>query len=60
MSDPLNVFDLSGTYPLKMRVVGVLEKSGSADDDAVFVDLHTEWIISGIGHGHQKNQCGNE
>ncbi|MCH9726697.1 MAG: ABC transporter permease [Planctomycetes bacterium] len=54
MSDPLNVFDLSGTYPLKMRVVGVLEKSGSADDDAVFVDLHTEWIISGIGHGHQK------
>ena len=54
MSDPLNVFDLSGTYPLKMRVVGVLEKAGSPDDDAVFVDLQTEWIISGIGHGHQK------
>lgn len=54
MSDPLNVFDLSGTYPLKMRVVGVLEKTSSPDDDAVFVDLQTEWIISGIGHGHQK------
>lgn len=54
MSDPLNVFDLSGTYPLKMRVVGVLEKSNSPDDDAVFVDLKTEWIISGIGHGHQS------
>lgn len=54
MSDPLNVFDLSGTYPLKMRVVGVLESSGSPDDDAVFVDLKTEWIISGIGHGHQS------
>ncbi len=54
MSDPLNVFDLSGTYPLKMRVVGVLKKTSSPDDDAVFVDLQTEWIISGIGHGHQK------
>lgn len=54
MSDPLNVFDLSGNYPLKMRVVGVLEKSESPDDDAVFVDLKTEWIISGIGHGHQS------
>jgi len=53
MSDPLNVFDLSGNYPLKMHVVGVLEKAGSPDDDAVFVDLKTEWIISGIGHGHQ-------
>lgn len=54
MSDPLNVFDLSGNYPLKMRVVGVLEKSGTPDDDAVFVDLKTEWVISGIGHGHQS------
>ncbi|QDV51892.1 ABC transporter permease [Gimesia fumaroli] len=54
MSDPLNVFDLSGNYPLKMRVVGVLEESESPDDDAVFVDLKTEWIISGIGHGHQS------
>ncbi|QDU04174.1 hypothetical protein V6x_39010 [Gimesia chilikensis] len=53
MSDPLNVFDLSGNYPLKMRVVGVLERVHSPDDEAVFVDLKTEWIISGIGHGHQ-------
>tara|TARA_R110002095_G_scaffold40574_5_gene37434 strand:- start:5136 stop:6317 length:1182 start_codon:yes stop_codon:yes gene_type:complete len=53
MSDPLNVFDLSGNYPLKMRVVGILGKAGSPDDNAVFVDLKTEWIISGIGHGHQ-------
>ncbi|QDT22159.1 ABC transporter permease [Gimesia chilikensis] len=53
MSDPLNVFDLSGNYPLKMRVVGVLKRAHSPDDEAVFVDLKTEWIISGIGHGHQ-------
>jgi putative ABC transport system permease protein len=54
MSDPLNVFDLSGNYPLKMRVVGVLERAHSPDDEAVFVDLKTEWIISGIGHGHRQ------
>lgn len=54
MSDPQNVFDLSGNYPLKMRIVGVLKKSSSPDDDAVFVDLKTEWIIAGIGHGHQS------
>lgn len=54
MSDSLNVFDLSGNYPLKMRVVGVLERAHSPDDEAVFVDLKTEWIISGIGHGHQQ------
>lgn len=54
MSDPLNVFDLSGNYPLKMRVAGVLAQAFSPDDDAVFVDLKTEWIISGIGHGHQS------
>ncbi|WP_417389661.1 ABC transporter permease [Gimesia sp.] len=54
MTDPLNVFDLSGNYPLKMRVAGVLAQAFSPDDDAVFVDLKTEWIISGIGHGHQS------
>ena len=53
MSDPVNVFDLAGNYPLKMRVVGVLDRTHSPDDEAVFVDLKTEWIISGLGHGHQ-------
>ena len=37
-----------------MQVVGVLDQAYSPDDDAVFVDLKTEWIISGIGHGHQS------
>jgi putative ABC transport system permease protein len=47
------VFDLAGIYPLKMNVVGVLNFSDSPDDDAVFVDLKTAWIIQGLGHGHQ-------
>ena len=53
VSSPETVFDIAGVYPLKMTVVGVLEPSGSADDDAIFVDIRTTWIIQGLGHGHQ-------
>lgn len=52
ISSPENFFDLAGVYPLKMNVVGVLESSASPDDDAVFTDLKTNWIIMGLGHGH--------
>ena len=51
-SEPENVFDLDGSFPLRMRVTGVLARSDSPDDDAIFVDIHTAWIIAGIGHGH--------
>jgi putative ABC transport system permease protein len=53
ISSPESVFDLAGVYPLKMRVVGVLQFADTADDDAIFVDLKTAWIIEGLGHGHQ-------
>jgi putative ABC transport system permease protein len=53
ISSPESVFDLAGVYPLRMRVVGVLEPSHTPDDLAVFVDLKTAWIIEGLGHGHQ-------
>lgn len=53
VSSPENLFDLAGIYPLKMRVVGVLAQSHSADDLAAFVDLKTAWVIQGLGHGHQ-------
>ncbi|MEM9444699.1 MAG: ABC transporter permease [Verrucomicrobiota bacterium] len=52
ISSPEEVFDLAGVYPLKMKVVGVLEETDSADDQAVFVDLKTTWIIEGLAHGH--------
>jgi putative ABC transport system permease protein len=54
LTDPENVFDLGGSYPLDMRVTGVLERSHSPDDRAVFVDLQTAWVIEGLGHGHQE------
>jgi putative ABC transport system permease protein len=53
ISSPESVFDIAGVYPLKMKVVGVLERVYTADDAAVFVDLKTAWIIQGLVHGHQ-------
>ena len=53
VSSPETLFNLAGIYPLKMKVVGVLEKSHTSDDLAVFVDMKTAWIIQGLGHGHQ-------
>lgn len=53
VSSPETVFDIAGVYPLKMNVAGVLEASGSPDDDAIFTDFRTSWIIQGLGHGHQ-------
>lgn len=53
VSSPESVFDIAGVYPLRMPVVGVLRFSDSADDDAVFVDVKTTWVIEGLGHGHQ-------
>jgi putative ABC transport system permease protein len=52
ISTPETLFDLAGAYPLKMTVVGILSPTGSPDDQAIFVDLKTSWIIEGLGHGH--------
>ncbi len=53
ISSPENLFDISGVYPLKMNVAGVLNKSDTPDDKAVFTDIKTTWVIMGLGHGHQ-------
>lgn len=52
VSSPESVFDLAGVYPLRMKVAGVLAFSDGPDDDAVFVDLKTAWVIEGLVHGH--------
>jgi putative ABC transport system permease protein len=53
VTSPETMFDLAGVYPLKMKIVGVLERSHTSDDLAVFVDLKTAWVIQGLMHGHQ-------
>ena len=45
VSSPENLFDLDGVYPLEMSVVGVLAPTASPDDEAVFVDVKTAWVI---------------
>lgn len=51
---PDNPFDLAGAYPLKLKVAGVLAKSHTPDDRAIFVDLQTAWVMEGLGHGHAE------
>ena len=53
VSSPETLFDLAGVYPLKMPVVGILAPNYTSYDQAIFVDLKTSWVISGLGHGHQ-------
>ena len=53
-TEPREMFDLAGAYPLRMRVVGVLESSGSADDGVVFTSPATAWIVQGLAHGHDR------
>jgi len=52
LSTPAGAFDVAGSYPLKMPVVGILAPTGSPDDDAVFTDIKTTWVIAGLAHGH--------
>jgi putative ABC transport system permease protein len=53
LSSPETVFDLAGVYPLNMKVAGVLARSHTPDDLAVFVDIKTAWVVQGLVHGHQ-------
>ena len=53
VTSPENVFDLAGVYPLKMKVTGVLKETGNSDDQAIFTDVKTTWIIEGLVHGHE-------
>lgn len=54
LSDRLNMLDLAGEYPLKLKVRGILAPTSTADDTAVLVDIKTAWVIAGVGHGHQN------
>ena len=53
VSSPDSMVGLAGGYPLRMRVCGVLASTGSVDDECVFVDIKTAWIIAGLAHGHE-------
>lgn len=51
-SDQRELMDLTKPPAIKMRVVGVLGRRGTPDDDAVFTDISTAWVMEGLAHGH--------
>ena len=53
ITTPAGAFDVAGSFPLKMKIVGVLKPSGTSDDQVIFADLKTSWLIAGLAHGHQ-------
>ena len=52
LSDVLEAYDISEAAPVRLNVVGVLEPTGTSDDEAIFVDLETAWLLEGFSHGH--------
>ncbi|WNV03759.1 hypothetical protein RP726_15135 [Candidatus Methylospira mobilis] len=57
LTTPENLFDLAGVYPLRLHVSGVLARSHSPDDQAIFIDLQTAWVMEGLGHGHAESKA---
>ncbi|MCB9845191.1 MAG: hypothetical protein H6811_04295 [Phycisphaeraceae bacterium] len=51
-SDQREVYDISKPPALKMRITGVLAPSGLPDDEVIFTDLKTAWVLEGAAHGH--------
>lgn len=51
-SDQREAYDIAKAPPVKLAVVGVLAPTGTSDDDALFVDLETAWLLEGFAHGH--------
>ena len=60
LSSAGSAFDVAGSFPLKMPVVGVLAPTGTADDEIVLVDLKTAWVIAGLAHGHEDVNLAGE
>lgn len=52
LTDQESLYNIAAIYPLKMRVTGVLAPGGTPDDEAIFTDVKTSWVIAGIAHGH--------
>ena len=53
-SDLTNLYNIAGAYPKLLEVVGILEPSGSPDDEVFFADVKTVWLLDGSLHGHQE------
>ena len=53
-TDLTNLYNLAGSYPLVLQITGVLAPSDTPDDDAIFTDVKTTWVLDGSIHGHNE------
>ncbi len=51
-ADPPSLYDVAGTFPLRLRVVGILAPSGGPEDGLLLTDVTTAWALDGLLHGH--------
>ena len=51
-SETRDAFDITAPPTIRMPVVGVLAATGTPDDEAVFVDMNTAWLLEGRMHMH--------
>ena len=58
LSDQGDLYDLAASYPQKLSIVGILHEQHSPDDEAIFCDMKTAWMIEGLGHGHREAKGG--
>ncbi len=54
LTDQVSLYNIASTYPVNMRVSGILNARASPDDRAIFTDLKTTWLIQGMYHGHEE------
>ncbi|MFI4862510.1 MAG: ABC transporter permease [Phycisphaerales bacterium JB063] len=59
-TDQQNPYDLAHNMPIRLRITGILQPTYSPDDDAVWVELDTAWLIGGHAHGHNPDAHNNE
>jgi putative ABC transport system permease protein len=55
LSDRKTLYDIAGTNPANLKVIGILEPSNSADDRVLFTSLETTWLLDGLMHGHPNS-----
>jgi putative ABC transport system permease protein len=53
-TDLTNLYNLAGSYPLVLHITGVLAPTDTPDDDALFTDVKTTWVLDGYIHGHTE------
>jgi putative ABC transport system permease protein len=58
-SDLQNLYNIAGAYPMNLKIVGILNSTGTVDDHGIFADVRTVWALDGLLHGHDKVNASN-